>query len=95
MPDPKEETSGGQTPKTSKLWIFQGVTVVTLIGAAWYLSGRLAGIDGKIEQQTEQIKLVSEQTKSIADAVLNPEHGVAVRLARIEEWTKTISPKNR
>jgi septal ring factor EnvC (AmiA/AmiB activator) len=100
MPDRKEEMSGGQKPKTSKLWIFQGVTVVTLIGAAWYLSGRLSSIDGKIEQQSEQIKLVSEQTKSIADAVLNSEHGMAVRLARIEEkvtrldeWAKTISPK--
>jgi len=88
------------TIRIPKLWLFQGITIVTIIGAAWYLSSRLTAIEGRLDQEASQTKSLTEQTNTISDAILNPQQGMAVRIARIEEkvaqlqeWTKTISPK--
>jgi polyhydroxyalkanoate synthesis regulator phasin len=73
--------------------ILQGVTLLSIVRAAWTLSSKLTAIETRLDQQAEQLK-------TLTGAVLDPQQGMAVRLARIEEkvtrldeWSKSISSK--
>src|SRR6267142_3827866 len=100
MPETEKTTSPPSKSSALVTWIWQGVTFAAVMVAL------AAGFTWKGEIQTT-LREHTDKLNKISDSIFDPKQGITVQLARIEErlvavdsrvirleeWTKTISPK--